>query len=343
MLRIFLSVVERCLREHSPACPVTPRIGAVAFIHRFGSSLNEHVHFHCCVIDGVFQSAADTNNVPDEAPSVSFHAAVGLDAAAFADVQARVRTRVLRTFVKHRLIDKEDATEMRAWVHDGGFSVDGSVCIEAADRIGLERLLRYCARPPFALTHLHQRDTLHLVYRNPKPVRGTAPGTRPAALVLTPLELITKIAALVPPPRAHRHRYYGVLAPNAPLRAAVTALAPAAVPPAPTIATHEEPRHRAVARYLWAMLLARIYEAFPLQCPICHTVMRIIAFVNDASTVKKILDHIGESTQPPRIAPARGPPLWEAAAAAEQAENDPQWDSSAQSTPEIEFDQRIAW
>ena len=48
------------------------------------------------------------------------------------------------------------------------------------------------------------------------------------------------------------------------------------------------------------MLLARIYEAFPLHCPICHTEMRIIAFINDAGTVKKILDHIGESTQPPR-------------------------------------------
>ena len=87
------------------------------------------------------------------------------------------------------------------------------------------------------------------------------------------------------------------------------------------------------------MLPARVYEAFPLHCPICHTKMRIIAFINDAGTVKKILDHIGESTQPPRIAPARGPPLWEAAA----AKNDPQWDSSAQSALEIEFDQRIAW
>ena len=148
-----------------------------------------------------------------------------------------------------------------------------------------------------------------------------------------------------------------MLAPNAPLRAVVTALAPAAVSPAPALcvpgmplrgpatsaATREESRHRTVARYLWAMLLARIYEAFPLQCPICHASMRIIAFVNDLTAVGKVLDHIGESTQPPRIAPARGPPLWEAAAAAEQAENDPQWDSSAQSTPEIEFDQRIAW
>ena len=344
VLRIFLSMVERCLREHSPSSPADARIGAVAFIHRFGSSLNEHVHFHCCVIDGVFESAVDTDNAPGEAPSVSFYAALGLDAAAFAVVQARVRTRVLRTFVKRCLIDKDDAAEMRAWAHDSGFSVDGSVCIEGADRTRLERLLRYCARPPFALEHLHERDAEPLVHRNPKPVRGTAPGTRPAALVLTPLELIDKIAALVPPPRAHRHRNYGVLAPNASLRAVVTALAPAAVPPAPTsAASREEPRHRAVARYLWAMRLERIYEALPLSCPICHSQMRIIAFINDVGTVKKILDHIGESTQPPRIAPARGPPLWDAALASEQAENDPQWDSSAQHTPEVEFDQRIAW
>ena len=47
-------------------------------------------------------------------------------------------------------------------------------------------------------------------------------------LVLTPLELINRIAQLVPPPRTHRHRYYGVLAPNSPLRSAVTAMAQAA-------------------------------------------------------------------------------------------------------------------
>ena len=39
------------------------------------------------------------------------------------------------------------------------------------------------------------------------------------ALTLTPLELIDPLAALIPPPR-RRHRYHGVLAPNAPLRAA---------------------------------------------------------------------------------------------------------------------------
>jgi Putative transposase len=150
-----------------------------------------------------------------------------------------------------------------------------------------------CA-PTFALEYLQQLDAGHLVYHSPN---------GPRDLVLTLLALIDKIAALVPPSRTHRHRYYGVLAPNAPLRAAVTAQAPAAA-----AETKTEPRQRAVSRYLWAMLLARIYEAFPLSCPICHAEMRIIAFINEACT-GKILDHLGEATQPPCIAPARGPPL----------------------------------
>ena len=163
--------------------------------------------------------------------------------------------------------------------------------------------------------------------------------------MLTPLELIDKIAALIPPPRAHRHRYYGVLAPNSPLRTAVTALASMpVVAPLPVVATETEvPPRRAASHYLWVMLLARIYETLPLVCPICQAQMRIIAFIDDADTVWKILDHIGEPAPPPRIAPARGPPLWEAATTSEQTGNDPQWDSSIQPEPEFEFDQRIAW
>jgi hypothetical protein len=37
---------------------------------------------------------------------------------------------------------------MAQWEHGSGFSVDASVRIEATDRAGRERLLRYCARPP---------------------------------------------------------------------------------------------------------------------------------------------------------------------------------------------------
>ena len=108
-----------------------------------------------------------------------------------------------------------------------------------------------------------------LVYHLPKPRRDGR-----TTLVLSPLELIDALAALISPPRRHRHRYHGVLAPNSPLRAAVTAYGreepPSPEAPAKTVsATDEEQRTGSPARYLWAMLLARLFEALPLVCPNC--------------------------------------------------------------------------
>jgi hypothetical protein len=53
--------------------------------------------------------------------------------------------------------------DMLAYQHSG-FSVDAGVCIEAHDRAALERLLRYCARPPFAMERL-RKEGGELVYR----------------------------------------------------------------------------------------------------------------------------------------------------------------------------------
>ena len=36
--------------------------------------------------------------------------------------------------------------------------------------------------------------------------------------------------------------------------------------------------------------------------------MRIIAFITHAADVQRILEHIGESSEPPPIAPSRAPP-----------------------------------
>ena len=178
----------------------------------------------------------------DAAAGVVFHEACGLAATAVAAVQAPVRQRVLRAGVRRGLLEQHASDQMGGWAHGGGFSLEATVRSAGADRAGRERLLRYCARPPFALDHLHQHDAEHRVYHIAKPRPDG-----PRALVLTPLQLIDKVAALVPPPRVHRHRYYGVLAPNAPLRAAVTALAPVPVP-APAAGTSAAAPHRAAAR-----------------------------------------------------------------------------------------------
>ena len=66
--------------------------------------------------------------------------------------------------------------------------------------------------------------------------------------------------------------------------------------------------------------------------------MRIIAFITNAPTVRAILAHLGGPTAPPRIARARGPPLWDMPDAG-AGTLDPQ----APPAPAHEFEQRIAW
>jgi hypothetical protein len=51
--------------------------------------------------------------------------------------------------------------------------------------------------------------------------------------------------------------------------------------------------------------LARIYPILPLRCTLCGGEMRIIAFVTDAAALKTILEHLGEPSAPPEVAPAR--------------------------------------
>ena len=242
----------------------TLQIGAVAFIHRFGSSLNGHVHFHVCVVDGVFEEVAvegeaDAQSSP---PGIVFHPASAIDEAAVAQVQTDLRRRILRAFVGRGLLESRDAKEMQGYQHSG-FSVDAGVCIEADDR-----------------------------------------------------------AALEPPPRTHRHRYFGVLAPNSPLRAAAVALATPAQPAKQVVVQAEPanmsegapgvvplghaipstpapaPPKRSKAHYLWAVLIARIFEVFPLLCPLSGGQMRLIAFITEGAQIERSLITSGCTLSP---------------------------------------------
>ena len=147
-----------------------------------------------------------------------FHPARATTPAEVEALTEQIRRRVLRWFSRSGLLDPVDAGGMLDWANGGGFSLDASVRIGADDRAGLERLLRYCARPTFALERLQAAGPDRVIYRLPKPAMDGR-----TELVLTPLEFLDRVAALIPPPRRHRHRYHGVLAPNSPLRQAVTA------------------------------------------------------------------------------------------------------------------------
>ena len=149
VLRIFLRVIAQTLQASSPGTANANKasfhihIGAIALIHTFGSSLNEHVHFHVCAVDGGFDEVAgEEGDAADAAsrsspPRIIFHPATGVTAQAITQAQASLRRRILRAFVGRGLLESFEAQEMLGYKHSG-FSVDTSVCIAAHDRTGLE-------------------------------------------------------------------------------------------------------------------------------------------------------------------------------------------------------------
>ena len=135
----------------------------------------------------------------------------------------------------------------------------GSVCTPpcaAAQtfRQGLEQLCRYITRPALANERVQTHAAGQVVLKLKTAWRDST-----THLVMSPLEFMQRLAALVPRPRLHLIRFHGVLAPNVKLRVLVVPQEPAS--PAPAAAPAEGQatcaRHRPV-RLSWAKLLKRV-------------------------------------------------------------------------------------
>jgi hypothetical protein len=101
-----------------------------------------------------------------------------------------MRQRGLRWLHRHGHLDSVAVHTLDAPDHAGGWSVDASVTIPGWDRHGLERLVRYCARPPLSQERLGRVDDQMLVYSLRK---ATVDGR--TELYLTPLELLDRLAS----------------------------------------------------------------------------------------------------------------------------------------------------
>jgi hypothetical protein len=102
-----------------------------------------------------------------------------------------------------------------------GFSLHAAVRCAADDRKALEQLCRYITRPALANERVQCNAAGQVVLKLKTPWHD---GT--THVVMSPLEFMQRLAALVPRPRLHLIRFHGVLAPNAKLRAMVVPQAP---------------------------------------------------------------------------------------------------------------------
>ena len=87
----------------------------------------------------------------------------------------------------------------------GGFSLHAGIAAQAHESPKLERLCRYIARPAISERRLSISPQGTVRYQLKTPWRN---GT--THVEFEPIEFIAKLAALVPPPRAHLTRFHGI-------------------------------------------------------------------------------------------------------------------------------------
>ena len=179
-----------------------------------------------------------------------------------------------------------------------GFSLHAATRIASEDRLGLEKLCRYVARPALAAGRLRILDDGQLAFTLKTPwSNGTT------HLLLSPHELLEKLAALVPPPRLNLVRYHGCLAPNARDRDRI--VPGAADEPSMTGESDSPPCPH---RLSWCQLLARVFSVDVTECPDCGGRMKIVAALTDPTSIRTYLEGVGLPARPPPIAPARPAP-----------------------------------
>ena len=253
LVRMFVGAVEARYRAWAKRAGVAgaarAQTGAVTFVQRFGSSLNLNVHFHVVFLDGVYTRDAVEGLVFHPAPPPSpeeLEVAVqtvyrralawlgryghldrapleerNTDEALSSPIEAcatiATQRGTMRTLAQDagptdlptEAIDRDAPAREADAVEYRQFNLHASVRIAPEDDRGRERLCRYGARPPFSLDRLRVLRGGLVAYR----IRQLG-GGRAKHRVMTPLELLARLAALVPPPRYPLVRYHGVLAPR---------------------------------------------------------------------------------------------------------------------------------
>ena len=336
VLQIFLRVVFRWYENRAKAAGAPAgQTGGVVVCQEFGSALNLNLHFHAILFDGAFTENATGG--------VDFHPSPSPTTAEVAEIVAQVHYRVDRMLLRRGLLVDEDpdldtddaaatlqfaslagriALGKRAGkrprslvgppgadrplpnrcARSGWYNLHAGVRVAGGDAVARERLCRYILRPPLSHARLSERDDGTLVLRLKTAWRN---GT--TALILSPTELLQRLAAIIPRPRTHQITYHGVLGGNARLRSKVVPTPPdrqlerAWLRTARSKAQADPPRWK--VRWIpWAQLLFREFGVEGMRCE-CGGWMRVHAIVMGTPATQRAL-----KTLQPSLLRSRGPP-----------------------------------
>jgi hypothetical protein len=207
-------------------------------------------------------------------------------------------------------VPTEPAEQKKGMAEAAGFSLHAGIGIEAEQRGKLERLCRYVSRPAVAEERLAltERGEVHVQLK-------TAYRDGTTHVLLEPLDFLARLAALVPPPRAHLTRYHGVFAAASASRAAI---APSGRGRRGRGARHndgapEEPTEQPVPKHAamtWMQRLKRVFAIDIERCRRCGGKLLGVASIEDPALIERILARVRPAVEDEEPVPfaARAPP-----------------------------------
>jgi hypothetical protein len=274
------------------------RPGVVAVPQTFGSVLNVHPHTHCLATRGVWNDQGQWVLVP------------------YVDTRAAEKLfahKILR-LLKSQGFLSDERLELLLSFRNSGFSVDTSPTVWPQDTQGLERLCRYILRCPVSLSRIHWTPGAKTLFYESKQHADDTGETlsglfsHPQGVTLDVFEFIARVLTQIPEPRRHGMHYFGAYSSRARARRNAKGLKLEANPTdRDEIASSNEPElppsQRAALRRRWANLMKRVFKTDPLLCE-CGGTFRILSFITEPNTIRKILTHLeamrpGGSRAPP--------------------------------------------
>jgi hypothetical protein len=172
---------------------------------------------------------------------------------------------------------------MLAWRHSG-FSVHNSVRVRAHDADGRKKLAQCMLRAPFSLEKMsYDPNSGTVIYRS-----RLHKGLKRNFQLMPGAQWLEMLCRHIPDRFEHLVRYFGWYSNRV---RATRARSDTHSP------VEQESQDRdavaARARSSWARLIHKVYEVDPLQCPKCQGPMRVIALIEDAAVIRRILEHLG--------------------------------------------------
>ena len=312
VIRLVVRVLFSWLRARSSAPVHRSQPGAVVFVQRQSDGAGLFLHLHILALDGVFVGGP----AADELPFLPVAPPERKDIAELAkDLSKRVLGLLSRRGLleddrhephsdapepdetqlmlacanaspSQRVIERHPRKPAKRSRHarrtalkaiHNGFELHAEVVVDAYDTEGLERMCRYLARPPVPANRVHLREDGKVVFHLKRAFKNGV-----SELVFEPLAFLARLAALVPPPRFHLTRFFGVFSSASLYRPLVIPVSPPSDDPDRPVAP-KRPKSMG-----WSDLIRRVFLFDVLACP-CGGRYRFVAAIRDPDVVQSIL------------------------------------------------------